>query len=137
MADTTTDMVNHPQHYTQYKHEVIELTGQLTFKIGNAVKYVLRSPFKGAEEEDLRKAKWYVTHLDPRFDRVEKIDPLLVLSYMEPLVGMLVLGIHSACQERNPERAKKMYSATKASTIACLDYLIEQASKKVKGMSNA
>lgn len=54
-----TDNVNHPAHYTQFEHEVIELTRHLPFDAGNFIKYVLRSPFKGNKIEDLQKALWY------------------------------------------------------------------------------
>lgn len=57
------DVVNHPKHYTQYKHEVIELTEKLGFCLGNAVKYILRAKFKGHEEEDLKKASWYLKRI--------------------------------------------------------------------------
>lgn len=59
---TTHDAVNHPRHYTSHPSgvEVIELTRHLPFDIGNAVKYVLRRGKKGAPEEDLRKALWYL-----------------------------------------------------------------------------
>lgn len=43
------DPVNHPSHYTQYEHEVIELTEQPDFCVGNACKYILRSPYKSNE----------------------------------------------------------------------------------------
>lgn len=54
------DNVNHPKHYMQYKYEVIELTQHCNFVMGNALKYILRSPFKGSEIEDLKKAVWYL-----------------------------------------------------------------------------
>ena len=57
---TEHDPVNHPSHYTQYQNEVIELTEQLDFCLGNAVKYILRAPFKGNEIQDLEKARWYL-----------------------------------------------------------------------------
>lgn len=57
------DRVNHPDHYAaHYKHEVIELTSRMNFVIGNIWKYLLRSPYKGAEREDLRKAQWYARY---------------------------------------------------------------------------
>ena len=62
--DKKTDNVNHPAHYADhYPHEVIELTECLGFCLGNAVKYILRSPFKGKELEDLQKAVWYLKRL--------------------------------------------------------------------------
>lgn len=66
------DPVNHPSHYTQYKGvEVIDLTEQMNFNRGNAVKYICRAGFKAPEKEleDLRKARWY---LDREIDRVLK-----------------------------------------------------------------
>lgn len=57
------DVVNHPSHYTQYKgFEVIEITEQLDFLIGNAVKYLLRAGDKdpATEKQDLQKAIWYI-----------------------------------------------------------------------------
>lgn len=58
------DMVNHPPHYKLAKGvEVIDLTEQLDFCRGNAVKYLARAGRKGdqaQELEDLRKAQWYV-----------------------------------------------------------------------------
>lgn len=58
-----TDNINHPKHYRQFSHEVIELTARLDFATGNVVKYILRSPFKGRELEDLDKAAWYLDWL--------------------------------------------------------------------------
>lgn len=57
------DEVNHPSHYTQYKGlEVIDLTEQMVFNRGNAVKYIARAGFKNPETEiqDLQKAIWYL-----------------------------------------------------------------------------
>lgn len=56
------DAVNHPSHYTAYKGiEVIDLTEQLNFNRGNAVKYLARAGLKdpNTEVEDLKKARWY------------------------------------------------------------------------------
>lgn len=57
------DMVNHPPHYKAYKgFEVIDLTEQMNFNKGNAVKYICRAGLKDSEPEiqDLRKAIWYL-----------------------------------------------------------------------------
>lgn len=56
------DNVNHPPHYKKYPVEVIEITEQLDFNRGNAVKYILRAGHKvGVDEaEDLSKAAWYI-----------------------------------------------------------------------------
>lgn len=61
------DSVNHPDHYTQWPVEVINLTERETFLIGNTLKYALRAGLKdGATyEEDMAKARWYARrHVD-------------------------------------------------------------------------
>lgn len=66
------DSINHPSHYTAYKGvEVIDLTEQMNFNRGNAVKYICRAGLKAPETEleDLKKARWY---LDREIDRVLK-----------------------------------------------------------------
>lgn len=56
------DAVNHPSHYTAYPVEVIQLTEQMNFCKGNAVKYIARAGLKdpSKEIEDLEKARWYI-----------------------------------------------------------------------------
>lgn len=52
--------VDHPQHYNRFSREVIDLVKNMGFCQGNALKYLLRAPFKGAFREDLKKATWYL-----------------------------------------------------------------------------
>lgn len=68
------DPVN-PNHYQGFSNwaEVIDITENLTFNAGNAVKYLSRAgridgQNKGAILEDLRKAAWYVAR---EIDRIE------------------------------------------------------------------
>lgn len=66
------DPVNRPSHYTQYNGlEVIDLTEQMNFNRGNAVKYITRAGYKDedTELEDLRKAVWYILR---EIDRVSE-----------------------------------------------------------------
>lgn len=97
-----TDLVNHPQHYAEhYDHEVIELTQHLSFCLGNAVKYILRAPFKGTELLDLQKAEWYVRRMVDEFSadecraqviaRRESFSSILC-SFRNALVSELVLA---------------------------------------------
>ena len=53
------EQVNHPEHYRQGIEpiEVIE-SWDLNFSLGNAIKYILRSPYKGKQIEDIEKARW-------------------------------------------------------------------------------
>lgn len=61
-GETKTDMVNHPPHYKKHPSgvEVIQITEHMNFCLGNAVKYILRAEHKGAQLEDLKKARWYI-----------------------------------------------------------------------------
>ena len=64
------DVINHPQHYTLGKIEVIDFIEDkgFNFNLGNVVKYVARaghkkSPGKSMDAkalEDLKKAQWYL-----------------------------------------------------------------------------
>lgn len=66
------DPVNHPSHYTSYSGlEVIDLTEQMNFCRGNAVKYICRAGKKSKETEvqDLEKAIWY---LNREIERIKK-----------------------------------------------------------------
>ena len=64
---TLDDKVNHPSHYTYGKIEVINFIEQVTkdykpelsFAIGNAIKYISRANRKNGKE-DLDKARWYL-----------------------------------------------------------------------------
>jgi hypothetical protein len=57
--------VNHPSHYAEgwsNGAEVIDITENLNFNRGNAVKYIARAGRKDAMRtvEDLKKARWYI-----------------------------------------------------------------------------
>lgn len=65
------DQVHHPVHYNQYPTEVIDLIEIATKEMrgiqavcfGNAIKYILRAPFKGKFTEDLQKAVFYINKM--------------------------------------------------------------------------
>jgi DNA-binding CsgD family transcriptional regulator len=56
------DMVNSPAHYTVGGIETIDFieAKDLSYHLGNAVKYISRAPHKGRQIEDLKKARWYL-----------------------------------------------------------------------------
>lgn len=71
------DAIN-PSHYKDgfsNGAEVIDITENLNFNRGSAVKYLARAGKKPGEDElkDLRKAKWYV---EREIERVSKNDPV-------------------------------------------------------------
>ena len=51
MCNRISDPVQSPAHYTVYPVEPIEITRHLGFCLGNAVKYVLRAPYKNGVED--------------------------------------------------------------------------------------
>lgn len=68
---TSTEAVNHPNHYNIGGIEVIDFieSWNLGFSLGNAIKYIARAPYKNDELEDLKKARWYI---DREIQRLEK-----------------------------------------------------------------
>lgn len=65
MGRDASDSVNHPSHYAEgwsNGAEVIDITENLNFNRGNAVKYIARAGRKDAMKtiEDLKKARWYI-----------------------------------------------------------------------------
>ena len=72
--ESFSDPVNHPSRYTAYNGlEVIDLTEQMNFNKGNAVKYIARSGFKSNEIEDLEKAAWYIAREISRVKKLQEI----------------------------------------------------------------
>lgn len=65
MGREARDAVNRPAHYAEgwsNGAEVIDITENLNFNRGNAVKYIARAGRKDAMKtvEDLKKARWYI-----------------------------------------------------------------------------
>lgn len=78
------DVVNHPSHYTRFKGiEVIQLTEQLNFCKGNAIKYIARAGAKDVskEIEDLKKAIWYI---EREIQRIQGEEPEPAKPYVSP-----------------------------------------------------
>ena len=80
------DQVNHPEHYVKasitINLEPIQLCECYDFCLGNAIKYILRAPYKGNTLQDLKKARWYLervisTHYTWEDYKPSKLDPTL------------------------------------------------------------
>jgi hypothetical protein len=56
------DSVNSPAHYLTGGIETIDYieAKNLNYNLGNVIKYVSRSDYKGKKLEDLKKARWYL-----------------------------------------------------------------------------
>lgn len=62
MTEEKIDLVNHPAHYEKYRIvlEPVDLTETLPHPLASAVEYILRSPYKGSEKLDIKKAIWWL-----------------------------------------------------------------------------
>ena len=56
------DPVNHPEHYKVGGIETIDFieAKNLSYNLGNVVKYITRADHKGNKLQDLQKAQWYL-----------------------------------------------------------------------------
>lgn len=58
------ERVNHPKHYNEHPAgiECVDVVEEMSFNLGNAVKYIWRSGLKpdSKSDEDLAKAEWYL-----------------------------------------------------------------------------
>lgn len=77
-----TDNVNRPSHYAEgwsNGAEVIDITENLNFNRGNAVKYIARAGKKDPDREleDLQKAEFYLKREIYRIDPEQNRDPIL------------------------------------------------------------
>jgi len=72
------ETINHPKHYNIGIFEVIDIIEDwdLGFHLGNAVKYIARAKHKDNEEEDIKKAIWYLKRYLKR-EKYKKIRKLI------------------------------------------------------------
>lgn len=63
------DPVHHPSHYKRNGVECIQITEDMSFCLGNAVKYLFRAGAKGPPIEDMRKAIWYIEREIARLEK--------------------------------------------------------------------
>ena len=62
MEELQPDPVNHPWHYKVGGIETIDFieAKNLSYNLGNVVKYITRADHKGNKLQDLQKAQWYL-----------------------------------------------------------------------------
>lgn len=64
------EKVNHPSHYNKGIETIDYIESwQMSFNVGNVIKYTTRSGYKENALEDLLKAKWYIKR---EIDRLKK-----------------------------------------------------------------
>ena len=85
------EQVNHPSHYNQGIEpiDIIE-SWDLNFSLGNAIKYILRSPYKGKQIEDLEKARWYI---DREINRLKGDEEMSILELLILALRIYLLTI--------------------------------------------
>lgn len=71
--DTPKEWVDHPAHYQGKGLEAIDIIEdfELGFRLGNVLKYILRSGKVEERLQDLRKAKWYLEREISNLDKGE------------------------------------------------------------------
>lgn len=107
------DNVNHPSHYCNNKAgiEVIEVTGNLNFDLGNAFKYLARYKSKKLPAEDVKKAVFYMKH------------------FREHLNAMHTYVICS--EEEIPALVKKMWKFCEVEDVQCIRRAMETITQAV------
>jgi hypothetical protein len=87
------DPVDGPKHYRWLNGlEVIDITEQLNFNLGNVIKYTLRSAHKGKRLEDLKKAVWYIQREISRIEKFEQAEEMKEL----PVTDIKIDGLISS-----------------------------------------
>jgi hypothetical protein len=107
------DNVNHPSHYCNNKAgiEVIEVTANLCFDLGNAFKYLARYKSKKLPAEDVKKAVFYLNH------------------FREHLNAMHTYVICS--EEEIPALVKKMWKFCEVEDVQCIRRAMETITQAV------
>lgn len=73
MEEQSYNPVSQPKHYSVHPSgiEPINITKHESFLRGNAIKYIMRAPYKGTELQDIRKA---IQYLEWEAERLEKLE---------------------------------------------------------------
>lgn len=90
---TQLDLVNHPPHYRKHPSgvEAIYICEQLPYHLGQALKYVLRAPYKDSRKQDLLKAMWYLDrYQNPANHGSWEHMQRFVLANNDPLINLIL-----------------------------------------------
>lgn len=79
------NLIENPKHYQGKSIDAIRVIDEfnLSFSLGNVVKYILRAKHKGNEVQDLEKAKWYLEHEINRIKPIEVEVPAITDDKLE------------------------------------------------------
>ena len=116
-----TDNINHPRYYAagwSNNAEVIDITENLNFNLGNVIKYVARAGRKTDDPvEDLLKAQWYLDR------ELERINTAQVTVYeKEPRMWDLLDHIppNTIVVDKDGDRYRRIQGTAKFE-ISCLE----------------
>lgn len=114
------DNVNHPSHYCNNKAgiEVIEVTGNLNFDLGNAFKYLARYKSKKLPAEDVKKAVFYLNHF---YANLQKLCKIVVCSEEE--IPCLVKKMVRFCDVEDVPCIRRAMETITQAVLAELDHL--------------
>ena len=127
------DLVNHPRHYATHASgiECIDIKEWLAPSLGDALKYLWRCDAKGAFEQDIRKARWYVNR------EIERMVTHGDLALHQPLPGFVRLYIDKWAVHEPPSLLRSTILLLVKGTIpalrdarARLDEIIDTFSEK-------
>lgn len=131
------DPVSAPAHYTRYPVQPIAISRYLGFCLGNAVKYVLRAPYKGGAE-DLRKALQYLDwEKDAPAVPLRVRDWFCVEDAMQELAAWLA-ACASPVSEEDAEGPDRAVASLQAEFLEQLDLYLRRGSRPSwQGMRDA
>lgn len=114
------DNVNHPSHYCNNKAgiEVIEVTGNLNFDLGNAFKYLARYKSKKLPAEDVKKAVFYLNHF---YANIQKLCKIVVCA--EEDIPALVKKMERFCEVEDVPCIRRAMETITQAVIAEQDHI--------------
>lgn len=88
------DLINNPDHYTAGGIETIDFieAKELSYGLGNAVKYISRAGRKDSELEDLKKARWYLDREIKRLEDLERATATIQVQLELPIERVIPSG---------------------------------------------
>lgn len=116
----TVDNVNHPSHYCKNKAgiEVIEVTANLCFDLGNAFKYLARYKSKKLPAEDVKKSVFYLNHFR---EHLNAMHTYVICSEEE--IPALVKKMERFCEVEDVQCVRRAMETITQAVIAEQDHI--------------
>lgn len=109
MVKNKYDNITNPRHYAKVSEEFggiepIQITSAYCFKLGCAIKYIVRAPYKKKTLEDLEKARWYVCSLMKGYKvyhPIEDLEQTVIDEYRKDFVLNALINEDGSCGPKN------------------------------------